>query len=187
MPNIEGFPSSAGGLRLTSDDPEMMGWAMASIDTGAIVQTRSLAIAGRDSQGQTAFLVIDCERGEFGVVTVASERAVPADLPRLAAIAEVIGASVAASRRLAGTDRSDEPVRSSIGSIGLEVQTSGQGGAWLRLDGLEIRLGGLLMLQLLTELHGLIVRETHRSLETRNELEKAIVPPKPSTSAPHYR
>jgi hypothetical protein len=175
MEAVAACPSSAGGVRLLDDDPESAVRAITfTAPGGLIVTNRGLFVIGQDADGAAAVLVVDAAASEIGLVTLAGESRLSVDLPRLADLSDALAGAIGHARRLINEGRHGEPVRFSLGRLGLEVQVTGPGGSWLSLGGLRAQFGALQVWQIAAELQALIVREAAASLEGRAALESLL-------------
>lgn len=162
--------SSSGGLLLPGK--EGLSEVLMNARPGeVIVDPRSVFVIGETLEGDKAILLIDSEDSVLGLLTPGAEAREPLPLARLADFSEVVSGCVAATRK-AAIDGTPETVIAAAGDR-CYLQT-GKGGPVVSLHGLKILLSDIQLLQLQTELCGLVVRETYRGLQQRRKLENLL-------------
>lgn len=141
---------------------------------------------GQDTVGNESVTTVDLANGELAMANTDGEEVKqPLDLPTLASLAGLCSRAVTAAQEQGAQGRSPrkaEPITHR--GLGLTVWAAhpDDGHARIQLGGLEQRMHGLVLLQLVAELHALVARATAKQLQIRKGLEKLMAAP--DTKAP---
>ncbi len=177
---------SSGAGFLPEPSAELIAQIRKELRPGVIATGAGLLGYGEDLIGNEAVLTVDLANGELAMAnTDAEEVKQPLDLPTLASVAGICSRAVTAAQEQAAQGRSPrkaEPITHR--GLGLTVWAAhpDDGHARIQLGGLEQRMHGLVLLQLVAELHALVARATAEQLQIRQGLEKLMAAP--DTKAP---
>ncbi len=162
--------SSSGGILLGSK--ELLAEALGGSPVGAVVvDPRGVCLVGETPQGERAILVVDSEASILGIVTPRSEAQESINTTRLAEFSEALSGAIAKGRRAAISGDKTE-ICEAWGRV--QLYPVGPNSPRLSLNGVEILFSEVQLLQLQTEVCGLLVREVHRSLTQRRSLEALL-------------
>lgn len=172
---------SSGAGFLPEPSAELIAQVRQELRPGVIATGAGLLGYGEDLIGNEAVLTVDLANGELAMAnTDAEEVKQPLDLPTLASLAGLCSRAVTAAQEQAAQGRSPrkaEPITHR--GLGLTVWAAhpDDGHARIQLGGLEQRMHGLVLLQLVAELHALMARATAEQLQIRQGLEKLMAAP----------
>lgn len=178
--------SSSGAGLLLAPSAELIAQVRKELCPGVIATPTGFLAYGQDPVGNESVLTVDLKVGEIAMANADGEEVKqPLDLPMTAALAGMVSLAVSAAQELGAQGRSPrkaDPVTHR--GLGLTVWAAhpDDGHARIQLGGLEQRMHGLVLLQLVAELHSLVARATAEQLEIRQGLEKLMATP--DTKAP---
>jgi len=178
--------SSSGAGFLQDPSAELIAQVRKELRPGVIATPTGFLAYGQDTVGNESVLTVDLANGELAMAsTDAEEVKQPLDLPTLASVAGICSRAVTAAQEQATQGRSPRKAAPiTHRGLGLTVWAAhpDDGHARIQLGGLEQRMHGLVLLQLVAELHALVARATAEQLQIRQGLEKLMAAP--DTKAP---
>ena len=178
--------TSSGAALLHAPTGERIAQLRKQARPGLIATPTGFLAYGQDTVGNESVLTVDQENGELGMANSDGEEVKqPLDLPTAASLAGMFSRAVTAAHEQAAQGRSPrkaEPITHR--GLGLTVWAAhpDDGHARIQLGGLEQRIHGLVLLQLVAELHALVARATAEQLQIRQGLEQLMAAP--DTKAP---